>query len=414
MRKTKVWARLLGVERTVVERLDFDEQEGIIVAAVRPRRGQRQRCGECGRRCRRYDPGEGRRRWRTLDLGATPTYLEADAPRVQCPDHGVIVAAVPWARHEARHTRAFDDQAAWLATHCSKSAVAELLRVAWRTVGSIVTRVVADARAQIDPFAGLARLGIDEVSYRRGQRYLIVVVDHDSGKLVWAAPGRDRKTLRRFFDALGAERCAAITLVSADAAEWIADVVHERCPSATLCTDPFHVVSWATDALDEVRRETWNDARRDGQKAVARELKGARFALWKNPEDLTSRQKRKLATIARTNGRLYRAYLLKEQLRQVFHLPTGQALQLLEAWLAWARRCRIPSFVKLARSVADHRSGIAAALTERLSNALVESINTKIRLITRVAFGFHSPEALIALAMLSLGGYCPPLPGRSS
>lgn len=164
MRKRTVWAKLLGVERTVIERLHFDEQEGIIVIAVRPRRGQRHRCGECGRRCRRYDQGEGRRRWRALDLGATPAYLEADAPRVQCPDHGVIVAAVPWARHEARHTRAFDDQAAWLATHCSKSAVSELLRVAWRTVGAIVTRVVADARAQSDPFAGLARIGIETVA----------------------------------------------------------------------------------------------------------------------------------------------------------------------------------------------------------------------------------------------------------
>lgn len=414
MRKRTVWAKLLGVERTVIERVEFEEEEGAIIAAVRPRRGQRNRCGECGRRCRRYDQGAGRRRWRALDLGATRAYLEAAAPRVECPEHGVIVAAVTWARHEARHTRAFDDQAAWLATHCSKSAVGELLRVAWRTVGSIVTRVVADARARADPFADLGRIGVDEISYRRGQRYLIVVVDHDSGRLVWAAPGRDRKTLRRFFDALGQERCRQITLVSADAASWIADVVRERCPNATLCMDPFHVVQWATDALDEVRRQTWNDARREGQQAVARELKGARFALWKNPEDLTRRQRSKLASIAQTNERLYRAYLLKEQLRQVFHLPTAEALALLEVWLRWARRCRIPAFVALARSVAAQRAGIAAALTERLSNALVESVNTKIRLITRVAFGFHSPDALIALAMLSLGGYCPPLPGRSS
>lgn len=178
--------------------------------------------------------------------------------------------------------------------------------------------------------------------------------------------------------------------------------------------DPFHVVQWATDALDEVRRETWNDARREGQKAVARELKGARFALWKNPEDLTRRQRSKLASIAQTNERLYRAYLLKEQLRQVFHLPADQALSLLEGWLAWARRSRIPAFVALARSVAAHRAGIAAALTNRLSNALVESVNTKIRLLTRVAFGFHSSDALIALALLSLGGLCPALPGRSS
>ena len=176
--------------------------------------------------------------------------------------------------------------------------------------------------------------------------------------------------------------------------------------------DPFHVVAWATDALDEVRRQVWNTARKGGEVALASELKGARYALWKNPEDLTRRQRGKLAWIARVNGRLYRAYLLKEQLRLVFKLKGVRATVLLEAWLGWARRCRIPAFVALAKTITTHRASIQAALTQGLSNALVESTNTKIRLLTRVAFGFRSPQALIALAMLSVGGLCPPLPGR--
>jgi len=325
----------------------------------------------------------------------------------------VIAAQVPWARHGAGHTYAFDDTAAWLVTHCSKSAVRDLLRVAWRTVGSIVTRVVADAEAKTDRFANLRRIGIDEISYKRGHRYLTVVVDHDTGVLLWAHPGRDQKTLEEFFDRLGVERCAAITLVSADAAEWIANVVGVRCKNAELCLDPFHIVQWATKALDEVRREVWNAARRNGQKAKAKELKGARFALWKNPEDLTEGQAAKLASIAVTNQRLYRAYLLKEQLRQVFALKGAGGIALLDAWLKWARRCQIPSFVKLAKSITEHRTGIEAALTHGLSNARVESVNTKLRLLTRIAFGFRSPDALVALAMLDLGGLCPPLPGRA-
>jgi transposase len=111
--------------------------------------------------------------------------------------------------------------------------------------------------------------------------------------------------------------------------------------------------------------------------------------------------------------RLYRAYLLKEQLRLVFKLKGVRATVLLEAWLGWARRCRIPAFVKLARSVTDHRAGIQATLLHGLSNGLVESVNTKLRLLTRIAFGFRSPDALIGLAMLALGGLCPPLPGRA-
>jgi transposase len=115
----------------------------------------------------------------------------------------VVVAWVSWARHGAGHSRAFDDTVAWLAVRTAKSAVKELLRISWRTVGRIVTRVSADAQAKVDRFAGLRRIGIDEVSYKRGHRYLTVVVDHDSGRLVWAAVGRDEKTLRTFFDELG-------------------------------------------------------------------------------------------------------------------------------------------------------------------------------------------------------------------
>jgi transposase len=413
VRSARVWKRLLGVEHTVVEEVVFDEDADAVVALVRPTRSRRRRCAVCQRRCVGYDQGEGRRRWRGLDLGVVRVFLEADAPRVRCPAHGVVVAAVPWARHGAWFTRAFEDTAAWLAVHTSKVAVAELLGVAWRTVGRMVTRVAQEAGQDIDRLAGLRRIGIDEISHRKGHRYLTVVVDHDTGRLVWAAPGHDEQTLERFFDALGTDRAGQLTHVSADAAAWIANAVAARCPQAVLCLDPFHIVRWATDALDEVRRQTWNAARRGGQPALARELKGARFALWKNPEHLTVRQHGKLARVAQVNRHLYKAYLLKEELRLVFKLKGARAVALLDTWLVWARRCRIPAFVKLARSITDHRAGIQATLLHGLSNGLVESVNTKLRLLTRIAFGFRSPDALIGLAMLALGGLCPPLPGRA-
>jgi transposase len=415
VRNTKLWQRLLGVERTVVEQVVFDEEAGAVVASVRPRKGAARRCGICSRRCPREDHGEGRRRWRTLDLGCVPTYLEADAPRVRCPEHGVIVVAFPWARHRARHTTMFEDQCAWLAAHCSRSAVEELLRIAWRTVGAMVTRVVADAHAKNDPLESLRRIGIDEISYKRGHKYLIVIVDHDTGRLVWAAPGRDKATLNKFFDVLGKSRCAKLREVSADGAEWIAQTVRSRCLNARLQMDAFHVVQWATDALDEVRRDVWNHARREaGDKALADQLKGCRYALWKNPDNLTGRQRGKLAWVAKTNAQLYRAYLLKEELRLVIKLKGAEGVALLAHWLSWAARCQIPAFVELGAKVRRHRVAIEASLRSGTSNALVESTNTKIRVLTRVAFGFRSPEALVAMAMLSVGGVCPELPGRAS
>jgi transposase len=323
------------------------------------------------------------------------------------------VIAVPWARHGAGHTRPFDDQVAWLATHTSKTAVCELMRIAWRTVGAIVTRVVADARAADDPLEGLRRIGIDEISYRRGHKFLTVVVDHDSGRLVWAAPGKEYKTLEAFFEELGDRACKAIRLVSADGAPYISTAVNDYCPYATICADPFHVVRWATTALDEVRRETYNELRRQGgDKQAARALYRSRYALWKNPENLTERQRQKLAYVATANRRLYRAYLLKEQLRVIFQLEGDAARQMLGYWLTWASHCAIPAFVELARKVRAHLKQIHATLDNHLSNALVESTNTKLRLLTRVAFGFKSPYALIALALLDRGGFCPPLPGR--
>jgi transposase len=195
-------------------------------------------------------------------------------------------------------------------------------------------------------------------------------------------------------------------------AAWIAAPVRQRCPNAVVCIDPFHVIQLATDALDVVRRQVWNDARRAGQTDRARELKGARFAVWKNPERLTDRQRAKLSMIQATNRRLYRAYLLKEQLRQIYRLPTGAALRVLDAWLRCAQRCRLPSFVKLARTIRAQRPGIEAAITHRLSNARIEAANTTIRLITRRAYGFHTPQPLIALAMLTLSALRPTLPGR--
>jgi transposase len=430
VRRPSVWARLVGAHGAVVEGVDLDKHPGgggvVLVVSVRVSRRGRSRCGVCQRRCPGYDRGAGRRRWRALDLGTVPAVIEAEAPRVTCPRHGVVVAAVPWARHQAGHTRDFDDTVAWLAVATSKSAVCELLRIAWRTVGAIITRVEADFTARTDRLAGLRRIGIDEVSYKRGHKYLTVVVDHDTGRLVWAAPGRDKTTVHAFFDALGARRAGQLTHVSADAAEWIGVVVADRAPQAVRCADAFHVVAWATEALDEVRRSAWNSARRvagatrragGGRQLakgteVSRRLKGARYALWKNPENLTERQRDKLTWIGKTDPTLHRAYLLKEGLRYVFQVKGDQGKEALDRWLAWAARSRIPAFVDLGRRIRRYRLQIDAALDSGLSNALIEATNTKIRVLTRVAFGFADPYALIALAMLSLGGGRPTLPGR--
>ena len=433
-----LWHRVLGFEnsgrRVVIESVDFDPEAEEIVATVRQRRNTRRRCGVCGRHSAGYDRGRstGPRRWRSLDMGTVQVFIEAEASRVRCRTHGVVASEVPWARHGSRFTRGFEDTIGWLATATSKTAVTELMRVGWRTVGGIVERIQVEIDGQVDRLAGLRRIGIDEISYKRGHKYLTIVVDHDSGRLLWAAVGRDEATVTRFFELLGEERCAEITHVSADSARWITNADTAKCPQAVQCADPFHVVAWATDALDELRRDTWNDARKLARKEPKRKrgrqpadapprpgndlvkgLKGARYALLKNPENLTDNQRAKLAWVAKTDPRLHRGYLLKEALRFCFKVKGQAGKDALDRWLSWAQRCRIDAFVKLGQKIRRHRAAINATLDHGLSNALIESTNTKIRVLTRMAYGFKTPEALIALALLSLGGYRPDLPGRT-
>ena len=412
---SRVFAAGLGDQNMVIEDVSIETETSrgkrpttseVLVFSVRPKASQAGRCSRCRKRCPGYDGGDGTRRWRTLDVGTTKAYLQAAAPRVECPEDGVVVAHVPWARPGAKHTWAFEDACAWLAAHAAMSVLTVLLRIAWRTVAAIVTRVVADGRDTNDLLAGLTRIGIDEIAYRKGHRYLTCVVDHTTGRLVWAGEGRNQDTLGKFFDQLGSERAKLLTHVSCDGADWIHALVRQRAPQALICLDAFHVVMWAMKALDKVRVRTMTHAGiRD------------RHAMWatrKNPPDLTGEQRTSLAEIAATNNTLYRAYLLKEQLRELFRVKGKKGRQLLAGWLSWASHSRIPEFVALARSIRRYRELIWNTLDHGLSNARSEATNTHLRALTKRAYGFHSPEALIAMALLTRGELCPPLPGRAA
>ena len=285
--------------------------------------------------------------------------------------------------------------------HAAMSRLTVLLRIAWRTVAAIVTRVVADGRDTNDLLAGLVRIGIDEIAYRKGHRYLTVIVDHGTGRLVWAAEGRNQDTLGTFFDRLGAERAKLLTHVSCDGAEWIHAVVAERAPAAVICLDPFHVVAWAIKALDKVRVRTF-------AAAGARD----RHAMWatrKNPADLTGEQRTSLAAIADTNKTLYRAYLLKEQLREVFRVKGQPGRQLLAGWLSWASALAYP---RVRRPGPQHRPLPRPDLEHPRPRPVQRKIRSHqhppARALTKRAYGFHSPDALIAMALLNPRWPLPP------
>lgn len=415
MRKSKLWKKLLHVEHVVLGNGDVEtaaDGSEVVVVRLRPDRGHRLRCPQCGKKCRFYDAGEGRRRWRALDLGVMRCYLEADAPRVRCPRHGVLTAAVPWARPAARFTVAFEEHAAWLCAQMPWTKAATLLRVTWRTLQAIVERVVTGLRDGKDRLDGVRRIGIDEKAWRKGHRYITVITDHDAGRIIWAAGGRNKETLTAFFDALGDERAALLTHVSADGADWIHDVVGEKAPQALICLDAFHVVKWAGEALDKVRRRLAGELRAAGKADQATSLGKGMWALRKNPGGLSAGQRASLAQIAADNKQLYRAYLMKEQLREVFKVKGGRGKALLAGLIAWCQRSRIPEFTALARTLKRFRPLIWNTLDHAVSNGRAEAINTQLAALTARARGFHSAGAFIAMAELTCGGLCPDLPGR--
>jgi len=405
MRVTTALNRLLALRDARVSGCRLTG-EGVVVT-VRLRR-RRLACSCCGQVYRgMYD--RAWRRWRHLDLAGRRCFIEYELRRVDCRDCGVRVEAVPWARTGARHTRDFEDLTAFCAQQMAKSQVQALLRVAWDTVGRIVERVVADHLDE-SRLAGLVSIGCDELSYRRGQRYLTNVADHRSGRIVWSSPGRNAETLQEFFDLLG-ERKNSIRAVSIDMSGGYEKAVRAALPDAALCFDPFHVVALAGRAVDDVRRGEWN-ARGKSRTPEGRWLKNVRWALRKAPENLTDRQRIALAQVQQTNARLYRAYLLKEQLRALYHLDhPSEAAAHLDAWLAWASRSKLKPFVRLARTLRRYRDGILAAITLKITNARLEGLHSKVRLLSHRSFGFHSAAPLIALIYLCCAGITinPPL-----
>lgn len=398
MRATTVLSQLLGLKYVRVNGFEFEE-ECLVLDVVPTTRIAR--CSGCSCRVREIRDHHRGRRWRHLDFGGMEVWLRYDLRRVSCSRCGVRVEFVPWAEHDSGFTRPFEEQAAFLAQRTDKTSVTRLLRIAWRTVGRIIERVMARLGPK-DRLDGLTHIGVDELSYRKHHSYITVVVDHATGNVVWAQPGKTAETLNSFFAQLGPERAAAIKAVTMDMSQAYKTAVRESVPGATIIFDRFHVQRLAHDALDEVRRAQVRELKDTPEGAA---LKRTRWALQKSPWNLTLAEEGKLAGVQRTNLPLYRAYLLKETLADILDLTDPSlARGCLLDWIAWANRSRLAPFRKAAATIRDHLDGILAYVRTGLSNGPGEGRNGTVRAITKRSFGFHGPSALIALIFLCCSG----------
>lgn len=435
--------KLLNVEHVVVESQKFyTDGFGVkhLSIRARPDKWHQDRCPVCGKRCPRWGRSTDHRVWRGLDFGGILVEIEADTHRINCPEHGIAVSEVPWAYPDSRFTKDFDLAVGWLAVYLPRTAVSEYMRIDWKTVGRCVSRTLNE----IEPerkirLNGLRHIGIDETSYKKGHKYITVVVDHDRNTVVWAAPGHGKSVLEQFYKELTPEQLSSIEVVTGDGARWITDCVNEFTPNCERCVDPFHVVEWAMQALDEVRREVWRDAYSEFKKLKqdispkrgrpsendesakqlkaakdrADQLKGSAYALGKAPENLTSNQQARLEMIAKDDSRLYRAYRIKEQLRLLLKLESvDEAESELKHWLWWASHSKIPAICELSKKVRRHKTHILNSIRLKLSNARIEAINNKIKLVIRKAYGFRNIDNMLDMVYLVCSDLNIPLPNR--
>jgi transposase len=402
MRVNAGFSRLLRLDGIWVRSVRFNDDRVTVHLALRRRR-------LCCPLCSYSTPHRHNRQnvesiWRHLDLGVWRLELRAQLRRLECPEHGVRVEGVPFARHASGFSRDFEQLVAWLATRTDKTTIKRMVRVDWDTVGRIIARVCAD---ELDPdrLHNLFEIGIDEVSWRKQHRYLTLVADHIRGQIVWGTEGNSQAAADRFFKDLGKSRSHAIEVISLDMGPGYAKSAREHAPQAIIAIDPYHVVALANRALDEVRRGYWNELRRVGDRDAARRFKDARWSLLKAPKNLNEKQAATLRRLKAAGGEVWRAYTLKEALRAIFapSLTVEDVTVLIDRFISKAARSRLEPFVRLGQTIRRHRDGILQAIRLGINQGRTEALNNKVRLITRRAYGFHSAEAALALVMLTCG-----------
>lgn len=367
------------------------EADGQLIAEIEALGSRLPRCGCCGRQVRRTKGRMKRRMWRDLKIRHLPLVLAYTPRRVVCPACGVRVEQTPWAERWSRVTRSLSRAVAELARKTDLSTVAQHFVINWKTVASVIHRVVQWGLAgrRKKP---LRWIGIDEVSRKKGHKYLTLVYDLERGELVWIGKDRTRDTVAQFFDELGDRRSHNLKAVAMDMWAPYADEVRERATNATICFDRFHVVRHLNEAVDEVRRSVvrtlWGPTRQL--------IKGTRFILLKNPWNLTPKQRQSLNALVKSNNPLSRAWYLKEDFRRFWdYITEGWAEKHLTKWLWWASHSRLQPFKEFATMIRDHLDGILAWTKLRITTGALEGMNNKVKLVSHRSYGFRNDDRYI-------------------
>jgi transposase len=359
---------------------------------IRPRRNCQPICSGCGKRRPGYDSLD-ERRYQFVPLWAIAVYFVYTPRRCDCPHCGAKVELLPWSDGKSQSTTTFAWFLASWAQVLSWKETAERFRVSWAIVFEAVRKAVEWGKAHRN-LDGITAIGVDELSWKKGHKYLTLVYQLDKGhrRLLWI--GRDRKaeTFERFFDWLGKERTARLRFVISDMWKAFVGTVAKRANEAIHVLDRFHVAKLCNKAIDEVRRAEARKLRERGDKVT---LKDTRWVLLKRRNKLKHKQRGRLRELLDANLATARAYLLKEDLRHFWtYKSTTHAGRFLDDWIWTAVKSRIAPMAKFAYTLIDHRELLLNWFEARgeLAMGAVEGLNNKARVTTKLAYGFRSYE----------------------
>jgi transposase len=348
------------------------------------------RCSACGS-ARVQSRGQVERRFRAVPIGRRATFIDLPIPRVECQDCGVVrQVKVPFADPRRSYTRSFERYALELGRRMTIRDVAMHLGVSWDLIKDLQKRDLSRRFAK-PKLKRLRHIAIDEIAVARGHRYLTVVLDLHSGAVVFVGDGKGAKALKPFWKRLRGSK-ARIEAVAMDMSQGYREAVATHLPGATIVFDRFHVVKLFNEKLTELRRALYREATDVLHKQV---LKGTRWLLLKNPENLDEArdEKRRLEEALALNRSLALAYYLKEDLRRFWEQPGKRfATAWLNDWIRRAEASGIKALQQMARTLAAHRSGLLAYYDVPITSGPLEGTNNKIKTRKRQAYGFRDQE----------------------
>lgn len=367
-----------------------DESGGrrsVMVELSREKESYRCRCGhECGH----YYDGEYRE-VRDLSFGPWDTWLLFFQVRVNCPQCGVVTESLEWLEPSQRFTRRFGDYVASLCDFASVLAVARHLGLDWKTVKRLDKQRLEKALNPVN-LDNLRILAVDELAIKKGHRYLTLVLDFETVRVLWAGKDRQEDTLAQFYRLLGPERCSNIEAVAMDMWKPFIKATRVYCPQAEIVYDKFHILAAYSRVINEVR----NTERRKAPLKDREIYKGTKYLLLRNRKDVRGNKRIRLNELLQLNKRLNTLYILKEDLKSLWdYVSPGAAWNFFQDWYHRAIFSKIEPLKDFARMLWNHWAGIEAHCHYPIHTSLLEGVNNKAKVIKRVAFGYHDTDYFI-------------------